>query len=118
LGLPGVKFRAANFLPTFQKHSGRACGGVQIHVIDREQFEPFIVGVALVKTCRDLYGELFEWKEPPYEYVHDRNPFDVISGTDQLRLAIEEGKSLEDIVELWREDVRQFGVERERFLLY
>lgn len=118
LGLPGVKFRAANFLPTFQKHSGRVCGGVQIHVTDRERFEPFIVGVALVKSCRDLYGKLFEWKEPPYEYVHDRNPFDVISGTDELRLAIEEGKSLEDIVERWREDVRQFGLERERYLLY
>src|SRR5437588_7097088 len=64
-GLPGVKFRATNFLPTFQKHAGVTCGGVQVHVLDREAYRPVLTGVAIVKSCFDLYGESFRWKEPP-----------------------------------------------------
>jgi uncharacterized protein YbbC (DUF1343 family) len=85
LGLPGVKFRPTNFQPTFQKHAGVTCGGVQIHVLDREVFKPVLTGVAIIKACFDTYGDEFRWKEPPYEYVFDKNPFDVISGTDRLR---------------------------------
>src|SRR5205823_2898310 len=50
LNLPAVYFRSCVFVPTFQKHSGKACGGVQIHVLDRETFEPVITGIAIVKT--------------------------------------------------------------------
>src|SRR5438067_9625 len=84
-GLPGVKFRATNFLPTFQKHAGVPCGGVQVHVLEREAYRPVLSGVAIVKACFDLYGESFRWKEPPYEYVYDKNPFDVIAGSERLR---------------------------------
>ena len=91
LGLPGVRFRAAGFVPTFQKHADRACGGVQLHVTDRDEFEPVLAGVAAVKIAYDLYGEHFRWKEPPYEYVYDKNPFDVIAGTGALRASIEGG---------------------------
>src|SRR5919107_4509995 len=59
LGFPGVRFRAANFLPTFQKHAGKVCGGVQIHVTDREVFEPVKVGIATVMAARELGGESF-----------------------------------------------------------
>src|ERR1700682_5924968 len=73
LGFGGVYFRSCVFQPTFQKHAGVSCGGVQIHVTSRENFEPVIAGVAMVKTAYEMYGESFRWKEPPYEYVHDRN---------------------------------------------
>jgi uncharacterized protein YbbC (DUF1343 family) len=118
LGLPGVKFRPTNFLPTFQKHSGVTCGGVQVHVLDRREFRPVITGVALVKAGFDLYGEDFRWKEPPYEYVFDKNPFDVISGTDTLRRAIERGDSLEEIEHTWGAGLKSFNRTREKFLLY
>ena len=117
-GLGGVRFRAANFLPTFQKHSGEVCGGVQIHVTDREAFEPVKVGVAAVIEARELGGEDFKWKNPPYEYVFDKNPFDVIAGTDRLRLSIEGGEALDSIAEGWAEGLREFQAARERFLLY
>jgi uncharacterized protein YbbC (DUF1343 family) len=117
-GLPGVKFRATNFQPTFQKHAGKTCGGVQIHVLDRREFKPVLTGLAVVKTCFDLYGEDFRWKEPPYEYVFDKNPFDVISGTDGLRKAFERGDSLERIEESWRGGLETFLGERAKFLLY
>ncbi|MGB8508862.1 MAG: DUF1343 domain-containing protein, partial [Pyrinomonadaceae bacterium] len=118
VGLPGVKFRAANFLPTFQKHMGRGCGGVQIHVTDREKFEPVITGVAIVKVCFDLYGELLKWKEPPYEYVYHKNPFDVIAGTAKLREAIEAGDSLDDIEASWHAGLEKFEALRSQYLLY
>jgi uncharacterized protein YbbC (DUF1343 family) len=118
LGLPGVHFRACGFQPTFQKHAGVTCGGVQIHVTDRREFEPVTVGVATVKLAYDLYKEHFRWKEPPYEYVYDKNPFDVIAGTDRLRKAIERGDAVESIAESWTADLEKFKRVRERFLLY
>jgi uncharacterized protein YbbC (DUF1343 family) len=118
LGFAGVYFRACGFQPTFQKHAGQTCGGVQIHVTKREAFEPVIVGAATVKIAHDLYPEHFKWKEPPYEYVYDKNPFDVIAGTDKLRASLERGESLDSINQGWQEPLAAFVRERERFLLY
>lgn len=117
-GFEGVKYRPANFLPTFQKHSGRTCGGAQIHVTDRERFEPVTAGLAVVKTAYDLYRDDFRWKEPPYEYVFDKKPFDVIAGTDKVRKALERGDSIEDLERSWQADLEGFKKVRERFLLY
>lgn len=116
--LAGVVFRACNFMPTFQKHAGAVCGGIQLHVTDRRQFESVKCGVAIVKTAFDMYGEDFKWKQPPYEYVYDRNPFDVIAGTDKLRLMIESGVALDEIVASWGADLSEFAKLREKYLLY
>jgi uncharacterized protein YbbC (DUF1343 family) len=118
LDLPGVYFRPCYFQPTFQKNAKQTCGGVQIHVTGRERFEPVITGVATVKAAFDLYRDQFRWKEPPYEYVFDKNPFDVIAGTDRLRRMIEEGASLKDIRGDWEPGLAEFKALRERFILY
>jgi uncharacterized protein YbbC (DUF1343 family) len=118
LKLPGVFFRGSIFRPTFQKHAGVSCGGVQIHVLDRERFEPVTAGVAMVKVAYEMYSKEFRWKEPPYEYVYDRNPFDVIAGTTKLREAIEQGSEIETIVESWQDQLEDFIAVRERYLLY
>jgi uncharacterized protein YbbC (DUF1343 family) len=116
--LPGVKFRPTGFMPTFQKHSGRACGGVQIHVLERLEFRPVLTGIAVLKACFDLYGGEFRWKDPPYEYVYDKNPFDVIAGTDFLRRALERGDTLEAIDDAWKEGLLTFESVRADYLLY
>lgn len=116
--LDGVKFRDINFLPTFQKHSNNNCGGVFVHVTDRESFEPVITGIVLVKTIYDLYKDEFKWKVPPYEYVHDRNPFDVISGTLKTREQIETGASIKNIQQSWEKDLIAFSDLRNQVLLY
>jgi uncharacterized protein YbbC (DUF1343 family) len=118
LKLPGVFFRSCVFQPTFQKHAGVGCGGVQVHVTNRREFEPVSTGVALVSTAYQMYREQFQWKEPPYEYVFDRNPFDVISGTNKIREAIEQGTSLESILETWQEPLASFKAIRQEYLLY
>ncbi len=116
--LAGVYFRSCIFRPTFQKHAGISCGGVQIHVLDREKFEPVITGITMVKIAYDLYPDEFRWKKPPYEYVYDRNPFDVIAGTSKIREAMEAGRSIESLEESWREELDAFGRVRENYLLY
>lgn len=118
LGLPGVFFRSCVFQPTFQKHAGVSCGGVQIHVLDRDSFEPWLTGIAMAKFAHDMYPDEFRWKEPPYEYVYDKNPFDVISGTAKIREAFEKGIELNVIAEETKEPVAEFKKLREGFLLY
>jgi len=118
LQLSGVIFRPINFLPTFQKHAGKVCGGVFLHIIDRKVFEPVITGIAIVKTIHDLYTDEFKWKVPPYEYVYDLNPFDVISGTDKIRKFIVDGADINTIKHYWQNDVKEFQELREKYLLY
>jgi uncharacterized protein YbbC (DUF1343 family) len=116
--LAGVVFRPINFLPTFQKHMNQTCGGVFVHVLDREVFEPVITGLAMVKTVFDLYPNEFKWKNPPYEYVFDRNPFDVIAGTEKTRNMIENGSCVNDIKLSWQNDVEDFEKLRKQYFLY
>jgi uncharacterized protein YbbC (DUF1343 family) len=118
LGLPGVFFRACVFQPTFQKHAGAGCGGVQIHVLDRNLFEPWFAGIAMTKLAHDMYPNEFRWKVPPYEYVYDKNPFDVISGTAKIREAFEKGTELDAIREWAETPLKEFKELREQFLIY
>jgi uncharacterized protein YbbC (DUF1343 family) len=118
LTLAGVYFRSCIFRPTFQKHGGVSCGGVQVHVTDRNTFEPVSTGVAMVKVAYELYPHDFRWKKPPYEYVYDRNPFDVIAGTCRIREAIESGGSFDELLSSWSSGLKEFKRVRESNLLY
>jgi len=91
---------------------------VQIHVRDRDAFEPVKAGLAVVKIAYEMYTGEFKWKQPPYEYVFDKNPFDVIAGTSALREAIESGRSLDEMEKSWRAGTEAFRKTREKFLLY
>jgi uncharacterized protein YbbC (DUF1343 family) len=118
LALPGVYFRACMFQPTFQKHAKVSCGGAQLHVIDRDIFEPVSAGIAMTKAAFDLYPNDFKWKEPPYEYVFDKNPFDVICGTDKIRKSFEQGIELNQILEGWQKPLQEFVKLRNDYLIY
>ncbi len=116
--LPGVFFRPVLFEPTFHKHAKVGCGGVQIHVCDRETFRPVETAVALLESFRNEGGGAFRWKDPPYEYEFERNPFDVLAGSPTLRQQIESGVPAAEIAASWQPDVAEFARLRERFLLY
>ena len=117
-GLPGVYFRPAVFEPTFQKHAKQACGGCQIHVTDRHAFRPVLTGVALIHTFRTLDPRKFAWRQPPYEYEHDKLPIDILAGSDVLRQQIEREVPIGEIAESWKRDEQAFARLREPFLLY
>jgi uncharacterized protein YbbC (DUF1343 family) len=118
VNLSGAVFRPVHFQPTFHKFEGEICGGIQIHVTDLTAFKPVLTGVAIISAIRRLYPNQFEWKQPPYEYVHDRLPFDIITGTSRLREQIEAGVSVAEIEEGWRNGVEEFVVRRRSYLLY
>ena len=115
---PGVSFRHAFFRPTFQKWAEKSCGGLQLHVTDRNTFTPVIVGIAMIKTAYDLYTEHFQWKQSAYEYVFDKNPFDVVCGTDKIRKQIEGGVSVKEIEVSWHDALAEFRQFRKGYLLY
>lgn len=79
-GLPGVRFREVEFEPTFQKHAGQLCAGVQLHVTDRREFRPLRTGIELIATARELAPEQFAWKPPPYEYETEKLPIEILLG--------------------------------------
>ncbi len=117
--LTGAVFRPLHFQPTFQEYTGKLCGGVQIHVLNRESFKPFKTGVAIIKAICELYPGKFKWKKPPYEYEKKKMPIDILAGTNRLRKNIEKGESLDQMESWWKEDCMQFQRKvRRRFLIY
>ncbi len=116
--LPGVIFRPLYFQPAFHKFAGRLCGGIQIHVTDRRAFKPVSTGLAVIIAVRRLYPDDFEWKQPPYEYVYDKLPFDVIMGSSGVREQIEAQARAAEIEESWSASLSEFARLRESYLMY
>jgi len=117
-GLKGVYFREVSFEPTFQKHARATCGGCQIHVTSRQEFEPVKAGVSLMRECYGSAPDLFKWRDPPYEYEHDKMPIDILAGSPALREQIEGQVPLADIVNSWQPGEADFAEARRPYLLY
>jgi uncharacterized protein YbbC (DUF1343 family) len=117
-GLAGAYFREVAFEPTFQKHARATCGGCQIHVTSRADFAPVKAGVSLIRECYASAPSQFKWREPPYEYEHDKMPIDILAGSPLLREQIEQQIPLEEIAESWRPGETAFAEARKSYLLY
>jgi uncharacterized protein YbbC (DUF1343 family) len=87
--LAGCRLRDCWFEPTFHKHAGQLCNGVQIHVedaaYDHGAFKPWRLQALAFKAIRRLYSHYPLWRDFSYEYEHDRLPIDVINGGELLR---------------------------------
>ena len=118
LGLPGAYFRPAVFEPTFQKHAKTTCGGCQIHVTDRQAFKPVLTGAALIQMFLRSNPRTFAWRQPPYEYEHEKLPIDILAGSSKLRKQIESDVPAVAIAQSWQEDEAAFRKLRQPFLLY
>jgi uncharacterized protein YbbC (DUF1343 family) len=118
LELPGVRFRALGFEPTFQKHAGESCGGVQLHLHDRLAFCPFLTGVAILSVVARLWPTEFGWREAPYEFVSDIPAIDLLAGGRWLREGIEATTHLSELSSSWARDERAFDEERRAHLIY
>ncbi len=117
-GLDGAGFRAARFRPLFQKHAGRSCGGVQVHVAHRGRFRPFATYVALLQEARAQAPGSFAWRSEAYEFVRDVPAIDLLLGRPDLRPRIEAGERVRDLEASWAADLDRFRALRSRFLLY
>jgi len=118
LELPGVRFRPAVFEPTYHKHAGASCGGCQIHVTDRSAFRAVETGVAVIAALRSADPSAFQWREPPYEYEHEKPPIDILYGSTGLREGLERGESARSLAASWVNEVASFADIREKYLLY
>ena len=117
-GLPGCVARPLWFRPTFQKHAGTLCGGVQLHVTDAAAFAPVRAGLAVLVHARRLWPDLFAWRREAYEFVEDRPAIDLLLGTSRLRALIDEGAAVADLVADMEPDRQAFLARRAPYLLY
>jgi uncharacterized protein YbbC (DUF1343 family) len=116
--IPGAAFRAAWFQPTFQKHAGRDCGGVQLHVTDRAAFQPARATVAVLEAFRALSQGQFAWRTETYEFVSDPIAVDLLFGSGRERTALDAGVPWQEIVASWAEEEAAFAERRQPFLMY
>jgi len=116
--LPGLVLRDHDFQPTCHKWQGEVCRGFQLHVTDTARYAPYFTTLALLQDVVALHRDRFAWKQPPYEYVTDRLPIDVLTGDPAVREAIEGGDDLRARAASWRAEVRAFQKAAARYLLY
>lgn len=112
-GLEGVKFRPLIFKPNIGKYRGKLCGGVEIHVVDRGIFRPFLTGIQLISTVKRLYPEKFKWRKVKGRYL-----IDLLTGTNRVRRAIDEGEDSWAIVDEVEEELLKYAYEKEKYHLY
>ena len=113
LGFPGTHFRPIHFTPTFSKYANQACHGVQVHVTDRDRFKPVDVGLHLIATARQDFPDQFEFLKNRGRYF-----FDLLAGTDELRLRFMKCESPTEIVQSWEAEVTKFIDQCRPYLLY
>lgn len=116
--LAGAVLREVDFRPTFNKWCGETCRGFQIHVVHRGSFRPFRASLAIIAAVIKSCPGDFLWTDPPYEYVTDKLPVDVILGDPQVRRDLQQGRSVLDLEHSWKDDLEQFSEMRTRYLLY
>lgn len=107
--LPGAHFREAYFTPTFHKFQGRTVGGVQLHVHDRESFDPVRTGIALLVTAKRSWSR-FAWRED--------NWIDNLTGSTSVRTLIDAGADTDEVAGAWQAELTAFRTTRERYLQY
>jgi len=106
------------FRPTFNKWKGYRCGGFLIHVVDPYVYQPFRTSLALLKVVREVYGEDFSWREPPYEYNFNRLPIDLIFGDSSIRNRLEEEEDINAILQDCSQELKDFLEVRKPYLGY
>ena len=119
----GCRLRACWFEPTFQKHAGQLCAGVQIHVddpaYDHEAFRPWRLMALAFKALRKLNPDYPLWRDFPYEYERNRLAIDLINGSELLRQWVDDAAATPaDLEALVKPDEDAWREEREAVLLY
>jgi uncharacterized protein YbbC (DUF1343 family) len=116
LKIPGAGFRESYFTPTFSKHVGKVCAGVQVHITDPATFDPMRVGVEMLVTAHSLYDD-FEWRYDSWDSVR---PYwiDKLTGSTRLREQITAGATADEVVGAWKTELAAFDQRRQQYLIY
>ena len=121
--LSGCKLREIWFEPTFHKHAGKLCNGLQIHVEDpsygHAAFRPWRIQALAFKAIRRLYPDYPLWRDFAYEYEHDRLAIDLINGSPLLREWVDNPQTkADDLEQQTRIDESDWATEIKPYLLY
>jgi len=116
--LPGCRFKEISFTPQFDKWQGELCHGIQIHMIDTRAYKPYYTSLAILQEVRQAWPDQFSWLSPPYEYEFERLPIDIITGDEEIRKGLEEGRDLDAMEAGWQEELEGFLAQRRQYLLY
>lgn len=121
--LSGCKLREIWFEPTFHKHAGKLCNGLQIHVedpsYDHAAFRPWRIQALAFKAIRRLYPDYPLWRDFAYEYEHDRLAIDLINGSPLLREWVDNPQTkADDLEQQTRIDESDWATEIKPYLLY
>jgi len=121
--LQGCRLRACWFEPTFHKHAGKLCAGVQIHVEDgayqHEAFRPWRLQALAFKALKQLRPDYALWRDFPYEYERNRPAIDLINGSTLLREWVDDAAATPaDLDALALPDEAAWRDERDAILLY
>jgi len=122
--LAGCKLRTCWFEPTFHKHAGQLCQGIQIHVedpahYDHAAFRPWRLMALAFKAIRRLRPDYPLWRDFPYEYERDRLAIDLINGGPSLREWVDDAAAMPaDLEVLARADELAWMAESAEFKRY
>lgn len=116
--LDGVRFRPAAFVPGFQKHRGTPCAGVEVHVVDRDALDAFLLGMVVTDACYRAEPDRFSWRTETYEFVDEPIAIDLLAGNDELRACIEAGGDLRALEDSWASERELFLERRAGCLIY
>lgn len=109
LNLSGMRFKPARFTPVSSKHKGKMCNGVRIIVTDRDALESYYAGIRIIDTIFRMYPNDFQWRA---------SHFDRLCGTSDVRDAIVNGSSLDDLRNTWQTELASFKTIRDKYLIY
>lgn len=121
--MAGCSLRPCHFEPTFQKHAGRVCSGIQIHTDNaayrHEAFRPYRLGALLLKALRLAYPDYDLWRKFHYEYETERLAIDLLSGGTFLRHWVDDPRAgPADLEARLRKDEEAWSRSRPPHLLY
>ena len=114
---PGVEFRERDFIPLASKYANDVCHGLEFFVIDKAKIKPLELVLELISTLKKIHPEKFEW-DISYHGANGSYHFDLLIGDDKYRKAIDEGKTVQELSEMWRAESRKFQELSKKYWLY
>jgi len=114
----GVVLRPVSFSPTFHKHGGQRCSGLQVHVLDPQRLRSYQLYLRLIAEVRRMAPEQFAWRVAPYEFVTDRPAIDLLTGGPEIRTVIDQAGDLRALLAHDELQAQEFDRTRSAWLLY
>jgi len=109
----GITFRPTFVKPYYGRYKGQVCGGVQLHVTDRDKYRPYLVGLQILAVHQELYPEI-----DLFANQGRWGMFTKVMGDKKIQQDIQAGRDPLDMQQEWLKDLNDFAELRKPYLLY